>query len=61
MQTTTPARYADAEEVGSLTWTAGPHSVTVPIEIDGDIDPPDAWWRLTHPSELWMGDADAER
>ncbi|MBB4138458.1 hypothetical protein BKA10_000252 [Microbacterium invictum] len=30
----------------------GPNSVTVPVEIEGTIEPPDEWWRLTHPGEL---------
>jgi hypothetical protein len=24
----------------------------VPLELQGKIDGPDAWWRLTHPFEL---------
>lgn len=40
------------DEVGEVTWTAGPTTVTVPLELADDIDPPDAWWRLTHPGEL---------
>jgi D-alanyl-D-alanine carboxypeptidase (penicillin-binding protein 5/6) len=39
-------------KVGSVTWTAGPTVVTVPLELQGKIDGPDAWWRLTHPFEL---------
>jgi D-alanyl-D-alanine carboxypeptidase (penicillin-binding protein 5/6) len=53
MTTTAPASYDDGEIVGSITWTAGPHTATVPLEIDGDIEPPTEWWRLTHPQELW--------
>ncbi|MDR7188319.1 D-alanyl-D-alanine carboxypeptidase (penicillin-binding protein 5/6) [Microbacterium sp. BE35] len=52
MTTTTPKTYTDGEEVGSITWTAGPNTVTVPIEIDGAIVPPTDSWRLTHPGEL---------
>jgi D-alanyl-D-alanine carboxypeptidase (penicillin-binding protein 5/6) len=52
MQTTTLTTGADGEEVGSVTWTAGPNTVTVPVVLDGSIRPPDAWWRLTHPFEL---------
>ncbi|GAA1966956.1 D-alanyl-D-alanine carboxypeptidase [Microbacterium deminutum] len=52
MKTTTPTRWKDGEVVGSVTWTAGPNTVTVPIEIEGSIRPPTDWWRLTHPSEL---------
>lgn len=40
------------DEVGQVTWTAGPNTVSVPLRLAGDIDPPDAWWRLTHPDEL---------
>ena len=37
------------QQVGTATWTAGPNTVTVPVVLDADIAPPDAWWRLTHP------------
>jgi serine-type D-Ala-D-Ala carboxypeptidase (penicillin-binding protein 5/6) len=50
---TPAASYEDGEIVGSITWTAGPHTATVPLEIEGEIDPPTEWWRLTHPAELW--------
>jgi D-alanyl-D-alanine carboxypeptidase (penicillin-binding protein 5/6) len=52
MITTTPESYEDGENVGSITWTAGPNAVTVPIRIEGSIDPPTDWWRLTNPPEL---------
>ena len=52
METTTPVSWQDGEVIGSATWTAGPHTVTVPIEIDGSITPPTSWWRLTNPGEL---------
>jgi D-alanyl-D-alanine carboxypeptidase (penicillin-binding protein 5/6) len=52
MTTTTPKTYTDGEVVGSITWTAGPNTVTAPIEIDGAIVPPTDSWRLTHPGEL---------
>lgn len=40
------------DEVGEVTWTAGPNTVTVALELADDIDPPDSWWRLTHPGLL---------
>lgn len=52
MDTSTPETYADGEVIGSVTWTAGPNTTTVPVVIEGDIAPPTAWWRLTHPGEL---------
>jgi D-alanyl-D-alanine carboxypeptidase (penicillin-binding protein 5/6) len=52
MHTTTLTTGADGEEVGSVTWTAGPNTVTVPVVLEGSISPPDQWWRLTHPFEL---------
>jgi len=52
MQTTTPPAYADGEVVGTITWTAGPHTATATVEIEGALSPPTDWWRLTHPSEL---------
>lgn len=48
----TPTAYRDGAVVGSVTWTAGPNTVTAPVKIAGTIDPPTEWWRLTHPSEL---------
>lgn len=52
MTTDTPSTYTDGEVVGTITWTAGPNSASVDLELDGTIEPPTEWWRLTHPSEL---------
>lgn len=52
MDIETPPTFQDGTVVGSLTWTAGPNTVTAPVKIAGSIDPPSEWWRLTHPSEL---------
>jgi D-alanyl-D-alanine carboxypeptidase (penicillin-binding protein 5/6) len=52
METTTPAAYEDGEEIGTITWTAGPNTATAAVRIEGTIDPPTDWWRLTHPGEL---------
>jgi D-alanyl-D-alanine carboxypeptidase (penicillin-binding protein 5/6) len=52
MDTSAPETYADGAEVGTISWTADPHTETAALKIDGDIEPPTAWWRLTHPSEL---------
>lgn len=52
MDMETPTEYLDGAVVGSVTWTAGPNTVTAPVTIAGSIDPPSEWWRLTHPSEL---------
>ena len=52
MKTTTPKTWRDGEVVGSVTWTAGPNTVTVPVQLEGSILPPTEWWRLTHPDEL---------
>ncbi len=41
------------QQVASVTWTAGPEAVTVPVVLDTTIGEPDAWWRLTHPAELF--------
>jgi D-alanyl-D-alanine carboxypeptidase (penicillin-binding protein 5/6) len=43
----------NGEKVGSVTWKAGTSTVTVPVVLQGNITPPTAWWRLTHPQELW--------
>jgi D-alanyl-D-alanine carboxypeptidase (penicillin-binding protein 5/6) len=52
MNTTAPVTYEDGEVVGTVTWTAGPHTATAPVTIQGEIEPPSEWWRLTHPDEL---------
>lgn len=52
MDVTTLTTGADGETVGSVTWTAGPNTVTVPIILDRTIAPPDTSWRLTHPFDL---------
>ncbi|WP_417506706.1 D-alanyl-D-alanine carboxypeptidase family protein [Microbacterium sp.] len=52
MDIETPPTYRDGSVVGSVTWTAGPHTVTAPVAIKGSVDAPSEWWRLTHPSEL---------
>ncbi|PWB97706.1 D-alanyl-D-alanine carboxypeptidase [Salinibacterium hongtaonis] len=39
--------------VGSITYTAGPRTTSVPLVLDGTIEPPSAWWRLTHPAEVF--------
>jgi D-alanyl-D-alanine carboxypeptidase (penicillin-binding protein 5/6) len=53
MTTSTLKTGADGEKVGSVTWKAGTSTVTVPVVLQGSITPPTAWWRLTHPAELW--------
>jgi len=42
----------DGTEVGSLTFTAGTRTLTVPLELSGAINGPGGWWRVTHPREL---------
>ncbi|WES63952.1 hypothetical protein P0L94_15970 [Microbacter sp. GSS18] len=49
----TPDTYTDGEAVGTITWTAGPHTTTADVRIDGGIQPPTGWWRLTNPTHLW--------
>ncbi|MEO8094654.1 MAG: D-alanyl-D-alanine carboxypeptidase [Pseudolysinimonas sp.] len=39
--------------VGSLAFTAGNRTVTVPLTLDATIDDPGAWWRLTNPAQLF--------
>lgn len=52
MTTSTLDTGADGDEVGSVTFTAGTNTVTVPVELAGSIRPPSTSWRLTHPFEL---------
>lgn len=44
---------AAGDPVGSVTFTSGPRSVTVPLALAGDLPDPGPWWRLTHPAELF--------
>lgn len=39
--------------VGSITADGPLDSATVDLELAADIEPPSAWWRLTHPLELF--------
>ncbi|NII69130.1 D-alanyl-D-alanine carboxypeptidase [Microbacterium ulmi] len=41
------------DAVGSLTVTGPLDAKTVTLALDGDIEPPSAWWRLTHPLDLF--------
>jgi len=43
----------DGEKVGQVTWKSGSSTATAPVLLKGSIAPPSAWWRLTHPQELW--------
>lgn len=52
IETTTLTTGDKGENVGTVTFTAGPDSIEVPVELDDDISPPDEWWRLTHPFEI---------
>ncbi|BDZ47071.1 D-alanyl-D-alanine carboxypeptidase family protein [Naasia aerilata] len=36
-------------DVGSVVFTVGTQTVTVPLELDATIDAPDFWWRVAHP------------
>lgn len=39
-------------DVGSVTFTVGRQSVTIPLVLDHSIDDPGPWWRLTNPLAL---------
>lgn len=52
MTTTTLTTGAAGRKVGTVTWTAGTTTVSVPVVLDHAIAAPSAWWRLTHPFEL---------
>lgn len=41
------------DTVGSLTVKGPLNRATVDVSLTGDIEPPTAWWRLTHPLELF--------
>jgi len=46
---------AAGDEVGSVTYTAGARTVTVPLVLDDALNGPGGWWRLGHPGYL-LGD-----
>jgi D-alanyl-D-alanine carboxypeptidase (penicillin-binding protein 5/6) len=52
LETVTLTTGKKGDTVGTLTFTAGPQTTSVPVFLDGSISPPDQWWRLTHPFEL---------
>jgi len=52
MTTSTLKTGKAGEKVGSITWTAGKNTITVPIVLMGSIKPPTTQWRLTHPKQL---------
>lgn len=52
MDTTTPVTYTDGEQVGTITWTTGINTTTAVLQIEGNIEPPTEWWRLTNPDKL---------
>ncbi|GGI46953.1 D-alanyl-D-alanine carboxypeptidase (penicillin-binding protein 5/6) [Agromyces flavus] len=43
---------ADGADVGTAVVTAGTQRIEVPIVLDGTVDDPGAWWRLTNPGGL---------
>ncbi len=51
---TTPIASArDGATVGSVTYTAGSTTQKAPLVLKGAITPPSAWWRLTHPQQVF--------
>ena len=46
------ARTANAA-VGTVKVTGPLDAATVGVHLTADIGDPDAWWRLTHPLQLW--------
>ncbi|MCC4909074.1 D-alanyl-D-alanine carboxypeptidase family protein [Microbacterium sp. cx-59] len=45
----------DGAVIGTITWTAGPNTVESDVRIEGTIEQPSEWWRLTHPGQLGNG------
>lgn len=46
---------ADGAPAGTAVVTAGAQRIEVPLELEGAIDDPGAWWRLTNPGALDAG------
>jgi D-alanyl-D-alanine carboxypeptidase (penicillin-binding protein 5/6) len=53
VKTTTVTEARTGARVGSVTFVAGSSTITVPLVLEGAITPPSAWWRLTHPQQLF--------
>jgi D-alanyl-D-alanine carboxypeptidase (penicillin-binding protein 5/6) len=43
----------EGTEVGAVTFVAGSQQVSVPLTATASIEDPGAWWRLTHPEDLF--------
>lgn len=43
----------DGAKVGTVTFCAGTQVTSVPLVLKGSITPPSAWWRLTHPQQVF--------
>lgn len=41
------------DDVGEVTFTSGPATVTVELELETDLADPGPWWRLTNPVALF--------
>ncbi len=52
VSTTTLATGSSGEKVGTVTWTVGKATISVPVVLKGKIAKPSTWWRLTHPAQL---------
>ncbi len=46
-------RTQPGDTVGTLTATGPVDAATVDAQLAGEIEPPDPWWRLTHPLDLF--------
>ncbi|MGV8885162.1 MAG: D-alanyl-D-alanine carboxypeptidase family protein [Microbacteriaceae bacterium] len=44
---------SSGKQVGELLFTVGTTSISVPLTLSRTIADPGAWWRLTHPTELF--------
>lgn len=44
---------AEGASLGSVVFTAGAQTVTVPLVLSRDLDDPGPWWRLTHPEIIF--------
>ncbi|MDJ1113981.1 D-alanyl-D-alanine carboxypeptidase family protein [Microbacterium dauci] len=51
-----PVDFVDGEQVGTITWTAGPATATAELVVSGTIEPPTDEWRLHNPLVLLRGD-----
>lgn len=53
VETEEVALAAQGNTVGSIHFAFGEKRVSIPLQLESPIEDPGAWWRLTHPAEMF--------